>query len=113
MNGRNNEGCCTCRPDGRICDEARVNGCMGCMKGSSSDADLKALMDHLRSEHDSASLVLEARQKYGMMYLARFGMVCTMASYLTEICDDLGLRIDKNDIWRISNAMVERGDRTY
>ena len=72
--------------------------------------DIRALGDYLSQRYTAQSLIAEVREVYDPNYLAFFGVPGAMESYLTHFRDNLGLKIDREDIRTMAHAIVERGD---
>lgn len=75
--------------------------------------DLRKLQEFLSERHDSQSLMLAVIAVYGQSYIREYGMAEAMESYLDNIAEDLRLMISREDIRKIADAVIERGDITY
>lgn len=113
MNRKEKERC-NCRPDGRLCEDACNYGCRKCVSRNAAPTnDLGKLRDYLSSRYDSTSLMLEVRSLYDPPYMMLYGMKGAMTSYLVHIRDNLHLSIPYEDIRKIAEEIVARGDITY
>lgn len=72
--------------------------------------DIQRLGEYLSERYTAQSLIAEVRELYDPNYLAFFGVPGAMESYLTHFRDSLGLKIDREDIRTMANAIVERGE---
>lgn len=106
---------------------SHCTGCDPCMFGGgfdcppymsmspkvSSHQDLVIMRDYLSSRYTATTLMQEVRGIYDNEYMARFGIRNALQSYLFHIRDKMGLSISSEDIGRISDAVIVRGDITY
>ena len=72
--------------------------------------DIRGLGQYLSERYTAQSLIAEVRRVYDPNYLAFFGVHGAMESYLTHFRDSLGLKIDREDIRIMANAITDRGD---
>ena len=73
-------------------------------------SEIRKLGEHLSGNYTARSLIEEVRRVYDPNYLAFFGVHGAMESYLTHFRDSLGLKIDREDIRIMANAITDRGD---
>lgn len=99
---------------GHVCRDCHIE-CPSYMSRNEkpSNDDVWTLMEYLSSRYNATSLMMEVRELYDPNYLAFFGMRAAMESYLGHIKDRLCLKISKNDLKKIADAIVDRGDITF
>ena len=93
-------------------EEAPVRNMNTAPRGTNPE-DLRRLQGFLSERYDSQSLMLAVISMYGQGYIREYGMANAMESYLDNIAEDMRLRIAREDIRKIADAVIQRGDITY
>ena len=75
--------------------------------------EIRKLGNNLSERYTARSLVDEISRVCDPNYLAFFGISGATASYLTHFNDRLGLHIAREDIRKMAEKIVERGDITF
>lgn len=101
-------------PHGHVCGDCHIE-CPSYMSRNEKppNDDVWNLMEYLSDRYDAISLMMEVRRLYDPNYLAFFGMRAALESYLGHITDRLCLNIPGDDLKRIADAIVDRGDITF
>ncbi len=102
--------CDSCR---RGCGEVHSPNVRPRTEYGSDLEEIGQLGNYLSERYTAQSLIQEVGRVYDPNYLSWFGMNGAMESYLTHICERLGLRIAGEDVRKLAEKIVERGDITF
>ena len=101
--------CASCRKD---CGDRRETGPERSYNRMTETVPehLRIMRDELAARYTPSTLMKAVLASYGSDITDKYGIVEATAVFLKELRYDLGLKISDCDIYRIAEAIVEKGD---